>query len=212
MLQAHLLRLGYKVTRASLRTSIHRVDHENALMRRSHVIKRRTYSVLHPNAIWHIDGNHKLIHFRLVIHAGVDGFSRAIVFIKCSNNNRADTVLESFLAGMASFGSPVSVRTDHGGENIDIWRHMLFISNNNPSSVITGSSTHNVRVERMWRDMRRSVTSTFSSTFSTIESEGLFDPLNDVDTFCLHYVYLPRINQCRLGNHLQSGCSNCSFD
>ena len=78
MLQAHLLRLGYKVTRASLRTSIHRVDHENALMSRSHVIKRRTYSVLHPNAIWHIDGNHKLIHFRLVIHAGVDGFSRAI--------------------------------------------------------------------------------------------------------------------------------------
>ena len=100
------------------------------------------------------------------------------------------------MAGMASFGSPVSVRTDHGGENIDIWRHMLFISNNNPSSVITGSSTHNVRVERMWRDMRKSVTSTFSSTFSTIESDGLFDPLNDVDTFCLHYVYLPCINQC----------------
>ena len=67
---------------------------------------------------------------------------------------------------------------------------------NRPSSVITGSSTHNERVERLWRDMRKSVTSTFSSTFCTIESEGVLDPLNDTDIFCLHYVYIPRINRC----------------
>ncbi len=195
MLQAHILRLGFKVPRSALRASIHRVDHERTIARRSQVIKRRTYCVPHPNALWHVDGNHKLIRFRLVIHAGVDGFSRAIVFIKCSNNNRASTVLESFLYGVSSFGTPTCVRTDHGGENVDIWRHMLSITNNNPSSIIAGSSTHNERVERMWRDMSRCVSSQFWSTFYSIESEGILDPLNDTDIFCLHYVFLPRINR-----------------
>ena len=195
MLQAHMLRLGYKVPRASLRASIHRVDHENTVARRSKTIKRRVYSVPHPNAIWHLDGNHKLIRYRLVIHAGVDGFSRTIVYIKCSDNNRAATALESFLSGVTTFGLPMCVRTDHGGENVDVWRHMLSATGNNSSSVITGSSTHNERVERMWRDIRRSVTSTFSATFSSLETEGVLEPLNDTDMFCLHYVYLPRINQ-----------------
>ena len=196
MVQAHLLRLGFKVPRSSLRNAIHRVDHENTISRRFHTIRRRIYSVPHPNAVWHIDGNHKLIRWRLVVHAGVDGFSRMIVFAKCSDNNRAATVLESFLDGVSAFGSPMCVRSDNGGENVDIWRHMLSISTN-PSCVITGSSAHNVRVERMWRDMRKSVTINFSSTFASMESEGVLDPLNDVDIlFCLHYVYLPCINRC----------------
>lgn len=58
MLQAHMSRLGFKVQRAALRAAIHRVDHENTVARRSHTIRRRIYSVPHPNAVWHIDGNH----------------------------------------------------------------------------------------------------------------------------------------------------------
>ena len=37
-------------------------------------IFRRSYSVPGPNFLWHIDGNHKLIKYRLVIHGGIDGF------------------------------------------------------------------------------------------------------------------------------------------
>ena len=181
-----------KVTRASLRTSIHNVDHVNTVARRSNTIKRRVYSVPHPNALWHVDGNHKLIRWKLVVHAGVDGFSRMIVFMNCSNNNKSETALHGFLNGTSLFGLPPRVRTDHGGENVGIWRHML-LHYNDPSCVITGSSTHNERVERMWRDMRRSVISSFASTFFALESEGLLDPLNHVDIFCLHYVFLPRI-------------------
>ena len=194
MLQGHISRLGFKIQRAELRASIHRVDHDNTVLRRSCAIKCRVYSVPRPNTVWHLDGNHKLIRWRLVIHAGVDGFSRMIVFVKYSDNNRASTMLESFLEGASSFGLPSHVRTDHGGENVDVWRHMLSNSND-PLSVITGSSTHNQRVERMWRDMRRSVSSSFSTTFTEIETEGVLDPLNDVDMFCLHYIYLPRINR-----------------
>ncbi|KAJ7384361.1 hypothetical protein OS493_022474 [Desmophyllum pertusum] len=31
--------------------------------------------------------------------------------------------------------------------------------------------------------------------FYQLESEGLLNPLNETDLFCLHYVYLPRINK-----------------
>ena len=40
----------------------------------------------------HIDGHHKLINWRFVIHGGIDGFSRSIVYLKCSPNNYADIV------------------------------------------------------------------------------------------------------------------------
>lgn len=79
MLQGHLLHLGIKVPRAKLRSAIHHIDHANTICRRSHVINHRVYSAPRPNAVWHIDGNHKMICWRLVIHAGVDGFSHCVV-------------------------------------------------------------------------------------------------------------------------------------
>ncbi len=39
--------------------------------------------------------NHKLIKFNLVIHAGINGFSRN-VYAKCVDNNTAETALEAF--------------------------------------------------------------------------------------------------------------------
>ena len=81
MLQGHLLHMGVKVPRAKLRSAIHRTDHANTIRRQSHVINHRVYSTPHPNGVWHIDGNHKLIRWRLVIHAGVDSSSRCVVHI-----------------------------------------------------------------------------------------------------------------------------------
>ena len=195
MLQGHLLHMGVKVPRAKLRSAIHRTDHANTIRRQSHVINRRVYSTPHPNAVWHIDGNHKLIRWRLVIHAGVDGFSRCVVYIKCANNNCATTVLEAFLEGVSVYGEPARVRSDHGGENVEVWRHMLSLKND-PSCVLTGRSTHNERVERLWRDVTRCVSTTFIDTFNSLEAEGVLDPLNEVDMFCLHFVYIPRVNKC----------------
>ena len=63
----HLARRGITVPRAKLRASIHRVDPVNTAMRRSVAVRRRVYVASGPNAVWHIDGNHKLIRWRLVI-------------------------------------------------------------------------------------------------------------------------------------------------
>ena len=152
LLQGQLIHIGIKVPRAKLRAAIHRIDHANTVCRRSTTINRRVYTAPHPNAAWHIDGNHKMIHWRLVIHGGVDGFSRCVVYVKCANNNCASTVFDAFLEGLVAYGTPTRVRSDHGGENIDVWRHMLSLYND-PTCVLTGKSTHNERIERMWRDI-----------------------------------------------------------
>jgi hypothetical protein len=107
------------------------------------------------NSVWHIDSHHKLIRWRFVIHASIDGFSRTVTYIRCANNNSAQTVLEFFRDGVTRFGLPDSIRSDHGGENVDVWRYMLASHNNDLSCVVTGSSTHNERVERLWRDVHR---------------------------------------------------------
>lgn len=195
MLQGHLLQMGIKVPRAMLRAAIHRIDHDKTVLRRSTTIQRRVYTSPHPNAVWHVDGSHKMIRWRLVVHGGVDGFSRCVVYLKCANNNSASIAMDAFSEGLVSYGTPTKVRSDHGGENISIWKHMLSVYNNDPTCVVTGKSTHNERIERMWRDVTRCVSSSFIDTFNTLETEKLLDPLNEVDIFCLHYIFLPRINK-----------------
>ena len=80
LMAGHLHRIGILVPRSQLRSSIHRVDPLNTAIRRSVTIRRRVYCVAGPNSLWHIDGHHKLIRWRFVVHGGIDGFSRTIVY------------------------------------------------------------------------------------------------------------------------------------
>src|SRR5436853_6177757 len=109
---------GIRIPRQRLRDSLQRVDTFGVLNRWSNIISRRKYQVAGPNALWHIDGNHKLIRWKFVIHGGIDGFSRMVTFLHCSNNNKSQTVLRYFIEGKDEFGLPSRVRADHGGENI----------------------------------------------------------------------------------------------
>ena len=103
-----------------LRASIHRVDHENVIARRYSTVRRRTYSVPYPNYIWHIDSHHKLIRWRFVIHACIDGFSHTIMYLRCVVNKRAATVVDFFKEAVFKFGVPDKVRSDHGVENVNV--------------------------------------------------------------------------------------------
>ena len=100
MIAGHLLKQGVRVQRAKLRKSIHRIDPEGVAERRSVAVRRRTYHVTGPNEVWHIDGHHKLIKWRLVTHGGIDGYSRLITFLQCSSNNRASTVHAAFTSAV----------------------------------------------------------------------------------------------------------------
>ena len=41
----------------------------------------------------HIDGNHKLIKWRFIIFGGIYGYSHAVVYLKCCDNNRAASMM-----------------------------------------------------------------------------------------------------------------------
>ena len=195
LLAAHLRSRDVHVPRARLRASIHRTD-PNVASRRHLAVRRRVYHVEAPNSVWHIDGNHKLIHWRFVVHGAVDGYSRVALYLQCATNNLASTVLHAFTNATEEFGLPNCVRSDRGGENVDVWQFMYEQHLNNPNCVIVGSSTHNERIERFWRDINRCVLRPFANSFRSLESEGLLDRLNEIDMFCLHYCFLPRINKC----------------
>ena len=195
-MQGHLIRMGIRITRQKLRDSIHRIDHSNTIARGRSVVRRRIYSVPYPMYMWHADGHHKLIRWRFVIHGAIDGFSRTIVYLKCSDNNRASTVLELFQDAVHQYGLPCNVRSDLGGENVDVWRYMISSHHYDYSCVITGSSVHNERVERLWRDVHRCVASVYAEIFMVWKRNHLLDPLNETDIYCLHYIFLPRINKC----------------
>ena len=53
-----------------------------------------------------------------MIHGAIDSFSRLIVYLKVSNNNRENTVLSAFTEAVREYGLPSRIRVDRGGENI----------------------------------------------------------------------------------------------
>uniref|UniRef100_A0A1X7UUV1 Integrase catalytic domain-containing protein n=1 Tax=Amphimedon queenslandica TaxID=400682 RepID=A0A1X7UUV1_AMPQE len=128
--------------------STHRLDPFDCDRLKS-VIKSYSYYVLSPNYVWHIDGNHKLIRWQIVIHGGIDDCSRVVVVLKLSTDNCTHTMLSCFENGVFEYGLPTCIRSDLGGENVEVWRHL--------------------------------------------EEIGVLDPLHEVNIFCLHTCYLPRI-------------------
>ena len=108
--------------------------------------------------------------WQLVIHAGIDGYSRLPVYCYCSTNNRADTVLSLFQDAVNRYGMPSRVRCDRGGENVGVAMFMLENRGCGRSFVIAGRSVHNHRIERWWRDFFQGCILVFYNLFYELGS------------------------------------------
>ncbi|XP_064640699.1 uncharacterized protein LOC135495746 [Lineus longissimus] len=194
MMQGHLRNRQIHVQRDRIRKSLHRVDPDGVAQRKTKAITRRVYSVPCPNFLWHLDGNHKLIRWRLVVHGGIDGFTRIVTYLKCSDNNRSETVGDLFDNAVLQYGLPIRMRSDYGGENSVAWQRMYEGRGAENRPVIVGSSVHNERIERLNLELNKNLFKT-KDKFIALERDGFLDPMNDTDLFCLHFVFIPRINQ-----------------
>ena len=75
--------------------------------------------------MWHLDGYHKLIRWNIIVHGGIDGYSRLIMYLKASTNNRTTSGLSAFTEAVDEYGLPSHIRVDGGGENILVAQYML---------------------------------------------------------------------------------------
>ncbi|XP_072563413.1 uncharacterized protein [Paramormyrops kingsleyae] len=197
LMHGHLKARSVLVPVSRLQESLRRVDAEGVHMRRLRlqILRRRQYSVPGPNHLWHIDGNHKLIRWRFVVHGGVDGFSRLVVYLTVAGNNRASTVLQSFMEAVEQYGLPSRVRSDKGGENADVAEFMIRNRGTDRNNHITGRSVHNQRIERMWRDVYEHVLDLFYQIFVSLEDRGPLNPDNEVRLYTLHRIFLHQIQK-----------------
>ena len=90
---------------------------------------------------------------------------------------------------------PSRIRVDKGVENVLVCDAMIQARGEGRGSFIAGPSTHNQRIERLWRDVFRCVCHLYYYIFYAMESSGILDTNNPVHLFTLYLIFIPRINK-----------------
>eukprot|EP00794_Sanderia_malayensis_P004922 gene4922-5569_t len=184
-----------RVQRDVCRRILAEIDPVGTARRWSQAVRRRQYSVPSPNWLWHLDTNHALIRWNIVIHAGIDGYSRLIPFARATSDNTALTALRIFITGLREFGVPSRIRTDGGSEYNFVRGLMDAINGEGRGSAIVGRSVHNQRIERLWRDVFAKVLEKYYKLFHHMEDHRILNITNDMHLYCLQYTFIPRIQE-----------------
>ncbi|KAK7696059.1 hypothetical protein QCA50_000700 [Cerrena zonata] len=194
MIDGYFSSQGYKVPRARLEACYKRVHGPSTTSFGQNRIHRRVYKVTGYNSLWHHDGQHGLIRWKIVIHGFIDGHTRLIVGIRAHNNNRADTVDKLFVDITSVHGYPCRLRGDHGVENVMVANRMEQVRGANCGAYIWGRSVHNIRIERLWVDFTRGIGKEWKIFFDTLESTAGLNVDSDEHIWLIHYLFLEELN------------------
>ena len=86
------------VIRDTVMRSLRIIDPKGVRLRKRRRLKRHKYNTPGPNFLWHIDGWDKLKPYGFFVHAGIDGFSRRLLWLEVSTTNKnANVILDYFL-------------------------------------------------------------------------------------------------------------------
>ncbi|KAF7315726.1 hypothetical protein MIND_00088400 [Mycena indigotica] len=193
MVMGQLASQGVRVSRSRLRSSMVRVRGAPPSFGRRK-ISRKKYWVPAVNSLWHHDGQHGLIRWKLVTHAFIDGKSRFVTGLRVHNNNRSYTVLCLFLEATALYGVPSRVRGDHGVENVQVAEAMERLRGPGRGSYIFGRSIHNTRIERLWLDWTQGLGVKWYDFFMSLEQYYGLHVDDDLHIWLLHHLFLPALN------------------
>ncbi len=118
------------------------------------------------------------------------------MFINCSFNNYAETVLHLFPNAIKNHDNlwPFRIRVHRGVENVLVCELMVAIRGQGRGSFIAGPSTRNLCIERFWCDVFRCLCHYFYYVFYAMEQSGILDLDNSLHMYVLHFIYIPRIN------------------
>ncbi|KAL4261185.1 hypothetical protein AB1N83_010317 [Pleurotus pulmonarius] len=195
-LRGFLRKYGLRIPRRRVVSSLKRTSGVRHALRGCHPkIMRRKYQVARPNALWHIDGHHKLIRWGIVIHGIVDGYSRAVTGIRASTSNKASTVLDVFMEAIHSYGIPSRVRGDRGGENRDVSLFMILARGPSRASFMWGPSTRNTRIERLWGEVGSQFARAWRGFFLRLERLHYLKHSNPHHLWLIQFIFLDAINE-----------------
>jgi hypothetical protein len=118
-------------------------------------LQRRTYVSNAPNECWHLDGYYILKKYGLAVHGCVDGYSRRIIWLRCSASNNNPYVIGSFYLDAVEklMLCPNKLRSDRRSEN-SVVAALQSCFTRNWNSYVFGSST-NQRIGSFWAVLRR---------------------------------------------------------
>ncbi|KAJ3901637.1 hypothetical protein F5879DRAFT_924467 [Lentinula edodes] len=143
------------------------------------------------------------IKFEGQMHSGIKtemksygrGASGFMAMLTVTRDSSSTLNVAQIRNAIATFGWPSRVRGDFGTENNGIEMMMVDHWGAAHKAYIRGQSTHNVRIERLWRDIRKDTLEAYRKIFRYLENNKLLDMSDNIQRLCLYVVFHPRIQQ-----------------
>ncbi|KAF3851760.1 hypothetical protein F7725_005115 [Dissostichus mawsoni] len=166
MMKGILKAMGHRVQWKRVSSSMHHVDSVGVLTRMARMgcVARRTYSVQGPLHLVHIDTNHKLIRYGLVIF----GFSRKIMYLG------AALIIKHRLHLTSSWRSKSRPRSGK------CWHSMFTIRGCGREASCQGKVC---TIKDVWM----AVSNVHYEVLHSLEDEGVLDPSDSIHLFCAQH-------------------------